>query len=87
MSDRREERLPKWAQEELRILRAEAQRWKDKYKAHSTLYPDSDTFLIDYVSGDVQLPPNSGIGFKLLPNADEWRAHAPRTRQERRACT
>lgn len=68
MTDPREARLPKWAQEELRALRY---RLTVELKVIEELKgnnPDSDTFLIDYGRKDTPLPEGARVGYHLEPD-------------------
>lgn len=68
MADPREARLPKWAQDELAILRRDLEsvkRYADELRGHRG---ESDTYVQNYLHGDYALPARSRIAFHLLPD-------------------
>ncbi|MET8684810.1 hypothetical protein ABZV77_11390 [Streptomyces sp. NPDC004732] len=66
-ADPREPKLPKWAQEELRLLRM---RLREADKVIAEMHgqnPSTDIFVRDYVNGDWDLPKHSRVLFMLEP--------------------
>lgn len=61
--DPREPRLPKWAQEDLQVLRREVLTLQDVIRDMRAEIPETDTFISDYVRGDTPLPPGARIDF------------------------
>jgi hypothetical protein len=73
VTDPREARLPKWAQEELRALRYRLTVELQAIEELKGNNPDSDTFLIDYGRKDSPLPRGSRIGYHLEPDDGQVR--------------
>jgi hypothetical protein len=72
MSDPREARLPKWAQEELRSLRKKLGTTQRKLEESHGNIPDTDTYLLDYGSlTDWPLPRGARVAFHLTPQGHE----------------
>jgi hypothetical protein len=68
VTDPREDRLPKWAREELHRLRRDLETERKVTEELKGNNPDSNTFLIDYGRKDAPLPRNSRIGFHVRPD-------------------
>ena len=65
MTDARESKLPKWAQEEFRRLRREL---NDERRINADLrgeIPDTNTYVMDYGRTNQPLPNNARVSFHL----------------------
>lgn len=68
MPDPREAKLPKWVQEELRVLR---RKLSDEQAAREELrgnIPDANVFVRDYLRNDRPLPVDARVAFHLTPD-------------------
>jgi hypothetical protein len=72
MSDPREAKLPKWAQESLAGLRRDLVREQARVATLKRDVGETDVFIRDYIGKDLPLPQGSVIAFDMTP--PDWRA-------------
>lgn len=72
MPDPREERLPKWAQPELRSLRRKLEVAEQEAEALRGNVGETDVHVQNYTSHDQPLPKGAQIKFRLGDRYDEY---------------
>lgn len=65
MDQEKLDKLPQWAQREIKTLEASREGWKKRCEELSSANPDSNVKLGDYIHGDYGLPPNSEVDLYL----------------------